>query len=362
MPIVTTRPFLWPNFIAIPGNLTSFQGGTVQLLNDANDRAAFVFQIDYAGTLDWAEFRMSTVTSSPANGLRVSFQDLDASGNPDGTEDQYVVVSGPFSSNTWITPASVMTNDGTSGGTKRTVAVGDKLAFVIRFENFLAGNSLQPQGLNTTSAMPIATCYEDASGNAGVSWTKAQAAVLMALKYSDGVYRTVSNANCFPVSATNTRTYNSSSTPDERAMRFQVPFDCTVRGLVGYVDTDNAADIILYDNSSNVLASGSFANATRSTTTPGWVNFVFTTAVSLSRNTTYRVSFKPTSTSNISLITASVASSARLGSMPWGSECYGSTRTDAGAWSDDQTEFPLVHLIIDGIMDGDTSSSSFVFG
>ena len=362
MPIVTTQSFFWPVFLPWPSNTTSFQGGSIITLNAAATWAAIVFQVDYAGTLDWAEFRMSTVTNSPANGLRVSFQDLDANGNPDGGDDQYVVVSGPFSSNTWITPATVMTDTGLSGGTKRTVAVGDRIAFVIKFESFVAGNSLQPQALNTGNGFPIGLSYNASTNNSGSVWTKALNAPLMALKYSDGVYRTVSCGTSFPVSASNVRTYNNGSTPDERALRFQVPMDCRIKGFGVFADFDNAADVVLYDNASSSLATVSFPSGNRVGTNAGWMYGNFTSSVNLSRNTTYRASIKPTSASNISITTASVASSARLGSMPWGSECYNSTRTDAGAWTDDQTEVPLICLLIDGVSDGDTSSSSFVFG
>lgn len=359
MPLVTCRPFIWPNLAPVTAN-SSWLGGSIGLLNAAASRAAFIFQIDYAGTLDWGEFRMGTVTNAPANGLRVSFQSLDASNNPDNIESQYRVIPAVIATG-WQTPG-LMTSDGTDGGTKRTVAVGDKVAYVIRFESFLTGNSVQPQGSNSSSGTPIGGYYSASSTNSGSTWNKATDIPLFALKYSDGVYRTVSNGSCWPVSANNVRSFNSGSTPDERAMRFQVPFNCRVRGVMLYVDTDNPTDIILYDASSNVLATVSAVNSWRSEGNPGYVNYVFTTAQTLTRNTTYRLSVKPTSGSNIVLQTASVASAARLGSMPWGSEIYSSTRTDGGAWSDDQTELLNAYLIIDGLFDGDNSGSQFAFG
>lgn len=359
MPIVSCQPFLWPTPWEIGAN-ANYLGGAIQLLNAAASRAAMIFEIDYAGTLDWGEFRLGTVTAAPANGLRVSWQDLDASGNPDNVEDEYRVITSGLTANTWITPPGVMTNDGTDGGTKRTVTVGQKLAYVIRFENFIAGNSLQPQDGNSVTSLPGSNFYNAGSSNSGSTWTKNVANQIFALKYSDGVYRTINNGRIYPVSANNTRTYNSGSTPDERAVRFQVPFDCRVRGIQLFCNISAAADIILYDASSNVLASSSVLN--RAITTVGYTQVVFTSSVTLDRNTTYRLSFKPTTTSNVSLQTMSVASSARLGSTSWGSNVYTSTRTDAGAWSDDQTEVINAYLVIDGLMDGDNSGSQFSFG
>ena len=67
---------------------------------------------------------------------------------PDGTADQFrdvdnTVITGADS---WIT-SPLITDDGTDGGVKRTVAVGDRIHFVFRYQTFTAGDSLQFSGI-----------------------------------------------------------------------------------------------------------------------------------------------------------------------------------------------------------------------
>lgn len=333
-------------------------------INASGDRVAFVVRVPKTGTLDWFEFRTATVSNNPDNGLRLSFQDVDMSnGNADGVQDQFFDYNpGSFSSNTWITPSQVLTNDGTSGGTKRSVTAGQYLACVIDFASFTASDSLGFSLVTSnTSVYDGSQDMYHLDGSAG-TYTRGGNQPIMALKYSDGTYGEFPTLAMGPFLTFNTRTFNSGSTPDERALRFQVPVSMRVKGFWVRLDPDAAVDVILYDNADNVLGSNSYDPDVR-VQTNGAPFFGYFAPVTLTANTTYRLSVKPTSGSNISIYDFDVTANSRLGAVPGGIEWYSSTRTDAGSWSDTTTNRPYMGLLFDGVdvSAGGGSGGSFAF-
>lgn len=135
------------------------------LIDAAGEKVAIVFRAPKTGTLDRAEFKLDAVTQAPVSGLRVSFQDVGAAdGNPDGTQDQFrTVPQGSISAGAWVVPG-LMTSDGTDGGTKRSVTKGDLIAFVVEFDSFAAGDSLEVrcmgQGANfNTTGQPYVSHF-----------------------------------------------------------------------------------------------------------------------------------------------------------------------------------------------------------
>jgi hypothetical protein len=315
-------------------------------------KVAMVVEIEEAGVLDWFEFRTSTVGNNPDNGLRLSFQNLASDGTPDGVQDQFVDITGTINSDTWQVPSGIMTDDGTGGGVPRTVARGDRIACVVEFVSFVASDSVQVSSLSIATSTTRLNQYVV---HFTTAWSAAQGSLpAVALKYSDGSYRTVSGGTpSLPASALTTTTFNTGSTDDEIAMRFQLPISKRVSGAWVRVDSDATYDVVLYNSVSGVLQTKTVASTHRASTGAGWALATFDTPQELSANTTYRLSVKPTSGSNISVYDYSVASAARLDATEMGAEWYLSTRADAGAWSDVDTRVPFISLVIDGEDDGD---------
>lgn len=358
MAIVAVPPFTIPG---LQGQAAGAPGYTADTMAASGARVAMLIGIDQAGTLDWFEFRTGAVTNNPDNGIRFSFQNINpADGNPDGTQDQFRDWTGTLSANTWQVPPGVMTDDGTDGGAKRVVSAGDRLFCVVDFVSFVAGDSFQVTnyGVNTFLNYYVAV-------HNGSSWSK-QIDVIptIALKYADGTYKPVHPLGAvFPMATINTRTFNSGSTPDERAVRFTLDAPMRVAGVWVRIDLDAAADVVLYDTGGSVVASGSLL-ATERASTAGLPVFVpFVSRPTLTAGAVYRVAVKPTTTSNVSVYDYAVASAARLAGAPTGATWYSSTRTDAGSWTDDDTIVPSwTALVIDGIDDGTvTAGGAFPF-
>lgn len=325
----------------------SFQ--TLQL-DAAGEKAAHIFTVPKTGTLDTFEFRISAVANNPDNGLRISFQNLDANGDPDGTQDQFRDIAGPFSANTWIVPG-LITSDGTDTGVKRSVTAGDRLAVVIEFVSFVAGDSIQiSMQTNVSSATERLDGSEFYSDHFTAAWAKSNLGLpLGALKYATSGYFPM-NGWSFPVLTGNARLINTGSTPDEIALRFQVPFDCECDGAWVRLDMDGDAEIVLYSGTTVLKTATLDASARLSTS--GANVFVRWAPEALTKNTTYRIAVKPTTVTNVSLQTYTTSTAALMGAASGGTEWYRSERTDAGAWTDTTTERPLIGLHINGIETG----------
>ncbi|RJQ37448.1 MAG: hypothetical protein C4555_06340 [Dehalococcoidia bacterium] len=130
------------------------------LIDASGERVAITFDAPLTGTLDSFEFRLGTVTQAPVNGLRCSFQDINSAGNPDGIDDQFRVITTGLTSSTWVAPGLV-TADGTDTGIKRSVTAGQRLAAVISFDNFVAGDALEISmvSTSTTNVEVVGRCF-----------------------------------------------------------------------------------------------------------------------------------------------------------------------------------------------------------
>jgi len=316
-------------------------------LNAINDRVAFVFRVPKTGTLDKAEFRTASVSNNPDNGIRISFQDVNtATGYPDGTQDQYRDITGTISANTWQVPG-LMTSDGTDVGSKRSVTRGDWLAVVIEFVNFVASDSLQVSVI-ALGTSPNGDIYV-ADGSTGVYANKSSGNVPnMALLYDDGSYAEFPLPGIAPAVTWTSTNFNSSSSPDEYALRFQVPYQCQLGGVWFNSDVNEAMDIVLYNASNTAERTVSIVPGIQLSTAHN-LHYVQFADYTLSENTTYRVALKPTTTTNNSVEIWTAPSNDYLEAVVPGIEWYLSTRTDSGSWTDDNTARPYIGLMINGI-------------
>lgn len=324
-------------------------------------KVAFVVQCPKDGTLDKFEFLTGTVSNNPDNGIRLSFEDLDSgSGLPDETADQYRDITGTISSDTWQVPG-LMTSDGTDGGMKRTVSAGQMIACAINFVNFVAGDSLTVQTL-TSSSYAIGGGHYVANGVSAAYYIKSTAQLpLLALKYDDGTYAKFHYPIGPWVTISNT-SFNSSSTPDEYAMRFQMPIQCQAIGVWIRNDIDADVDVVLYDNTDVAQRTVSLDEDFQPFKSP-YVRLYSFDPYTIAANTTHRISLKPTTASNVTLGRVTIPSNAYLAALPSGTEWYESTRTNAGAWTDTDTSLSFMGLVLNGYeaTAGSSGGGSFTF-
>ncbi len=342
----------WPDFF-LPPKPSMVNGGYglgSDNLNETADKVGWVIQCPKSGTLDKFEFRMGNVGNNPDNGIKLSFQTVGAAtGNPDGVVDQFRNITGALSANAWTVPG-LMTSDGTDGGVKRTVTRGEYLACVIEFVSFVASDSFNVSHL--TGHISAASNNMYMVGDLfGSGYSKStNTTPIFALKYDDGTYA-VFPIPFWPAIDWELTSYNSGSTPDERALKY-TSFAQNVRttGVWAAVDSDNAVEIVLYNAADGVVDTITLDSDFRvqndnAMLVAPWPNGPHT----LTAGAVYRVAVKPTTGSSITLGIHRLPSNAYLAALPGGSTMLLSTRTDAGAWSDDDTRRPLIGLNIDGI-------------
>lgn len=298
------------------------------LIDASGEKVAAILPMPKTGNLRKIGFRTGTVTS--AQTLKVSMQSLDTNGVPDGT---------PIQSGTQAAPASDTWYKITLGA-DYAATKGDFKAVVIEFDttvgnlNILAG-SQEFDVFNVYTAL-----YTGA-------WAKQGRHVMVYLEYDDGTVYFVPST--FPAVAS-IQIYNSGSTPDEYALRFQLPFAAQISGIVATIRMVGGGDLDL------VLYSGTTALQTVSvdgditqTVVEGRCMFLFATPQDIAANTVYRAAVKPSNANGTRLALLTAPSNAALAGMEGGIECYLSTRTDAGAWTDNTAVRPSIGLILSGV-------------
>lgn len=338
-----------------PMNYLNGSFSSTLIMDATAEKVAFIFQCPKSGTLDKVEFRCGAVTFNAASVLRVSFQNL-SSGDPDGTQDQYRDMT-TLSANAWNVPG-LMTSDGTNTGTKRSVTKGDIIAVVFEFQTFTALDSVIISACAATGTAWFAnTIYTDLYT---ASWAKqASIIAIMALKYDDGLYEPVVGG--VPILAFNNVLFNSGSTPDERGLIFQVPYPCRVTGFAIKVETDAAADVVLYDsNGTSVLATASLDSTIRQGVNGTNTFGLFPASATLLANTAYRLVVKPTTVSDVRLYDYDATSAAVLGGFDAGANCHYTSRVNAGAWTEVTTKRPAIAFIVSAADDALSLPSGYV--
>jgi hypothetical protein len=317
---------------------------TTVTLSASGERIAYIFRAPKSGTLNKFEVYLKTVTNNPDNGLRFSFQNVDSSGDPDGTQDEYRDITSTLTAG-WLAPG-LITTTGADGGTKRTVVAGDLIACVIEFISFVASDSISFGVLDDYSNTHGVNNLHYISQRSGAGvWTKADEGAAFALTYSDSTYGII--PWWVPAIAFNTHTLSTSTTPDEAGLYFEVPMACTINGAWVRMDLDGAATIKLYQEST--LLKSVTLDPDQRVSTAGHPLLALFGEVSLQANTAYRLTVLPTTTTSLAIYSFDVNSAGLMASFDVVTTFYMTQRTDAGAWTETTTRRPYMGPVFTGI-------------
>jgi hypothetical protein len=329
--------------VAIPSPLWSNATGTTGFVIDAaNKQAAIIVPVPRTGTITAVAFRTITVTFGGGSALSVGLETVStADGNPTGTAyggsaagSQSGVVANTWYEVTLATPANAN--------------AGDLVAIVIKFSAFTAGDSVLIGRGATSSSQPTPVIpYHDLYN--GTSWTKSTNSPYTTLKYQDGdAYSPI--PYCMP-NAPATAAFNSGSANDQRALKFQLPMSARVVGWWAPLATVAGGDfeVDLLDSSSTVLATHSY-DGDQVGATGAYASGFFNAPVTLQANTWYRLVFKATTATNLTIYEcAPGAGAGAMLALPLGSNAYRSIRSGTGAWTDATGSRPVCGVLIDQI-------------
>lgn len=280
----------------------SFVMGYLSLVQGNITKVMFTFTVPVSGTLDMFEFQWDKTGANSATTIKVSFQDLDSNDLPDGTADQYRVITvGSFSS--WVAPG-LMTSDGTDSGTKRTVTRGQKLAAVIEFVTPNTGDVIaigSLELLEDTFRRGIA----GAGKYQGGAWTKQNALGSAALRYEDTVYHSM--FEFIPADSLTASAFSSGTSPNEIGLQFSFQAPVRIGGAsfcILPLSSSVPFDVVVYDENGNVLETVSTKAYTALAPNDSYSYWTvkFSQDIFVPANVGYRVAIKPTSANNISMM------------------------------------------------------------
>jgi hypothetical protein len=344
--------------LLMPGGafLNTLPAGTLTF-NSANSRLAWVGQAPITDTLVAIHFRLGNTTTGCTLNVRVeSVSNGRPSGSLLGANTDAQVVVANTDDNVWKTA---------------TLTAGASLTRGNEFAVLINVNTGTPAMIFSTppapaGSLPSLTHYplvlQDTGGG---TWALPSAGNSFSWIFEFASAGPVYVPNLMPVHAGTLTTFNSGSTPNERAIRFQVPFKCRVSGArVGLFNIAAGANftVSLWDASGTTDAAALAQVAvdgdnTISATQDGYFEVRFGTPVTLEPDTTYYLGVRPDTANNLDVASYANADIANaLRALPVSADVYLATRTwsggSAGAWSNTTTSVPVKHLIIDQLDDG----------
>ncbi len=312
---------------------------TSSLTLDASDeKVAFVFTIPKSGTISKLGFRTGTVTT--AQTLRVGLYTVDSSGNP--TTTQY----GSSAYGTQSSPAS-NTAYTVSLATPATATRGDKVAIVIEYDSTAGSLAVFCQQYGYNNYGNYLSEFKDPT------WTKSTKNAVHWIEYSDGSYYPITWFAASVMSGN--YLYNSGSSPDEYGIKVRMPFSGLLYGVgINIYGAMGDYSIKVYDEFSNLLGSQAYGGYWTSIgSSIGYAVIIFASPIKLRAGRVYRVTMMPDSATNVRLYYATILPATAAGMDGWsgGQDVVQTSRTDGGAWTDDSTTRPHIHLLLYGLGD-----------
>lgn len=329
-------PMSWP---------TGQSGASSSTISAAGHQFAVLVQALSAGNIRKIRFRTSTVTTGAT--VRASIQGISGTtGDPDGTiansgNSSATVSVADTDDNTWKTTADFTTD--------YTVANGDRFFVVLDFPS-TPGNM---QISRSTAGGPNNFNYVDVYAT---SWTKTSSTANVLLEQSDGTF--LPCIGIYPMLASSNVNFNSSSNPNQRALRFVYDVPVRLWGVWFWSNNFSGdAEFILYEGggASDTTPLATTAEQDKdvkhsSSTQPCY--FQFATPVDLTAGTVYRLALTPTTTTNVGYTAPNAAvSNASLAALGNGTEWYSSTR-NGGNWTDATDTPAAIFPVVSGADNG----------
>jgi len=237
----------------------------------------------------------------------------------------------------------------------RTVSYGDMLAVVIEYDGSgrLSSDSVAISGLSAQGSVTHSNFCAMVLKTA--SWAAQAIIPNVILGFSDGTFGTLYGA--FPCSATSTLSYDSGTTPDEYALRMTFDGPVAIDGGGGFWQHESGADaeFVVY-NGNSAMTDGTRTLDSNMIQAAAGNRFGFVPSgayLSLSADTNYHLSLKPTTTNNVLLHYFDVAAAGHLQAHAGGEGWVLCEQTNGGGYSiTAATRRPFLWPMLAGIDDG----------
>jgi hypothetical protein len=191
-------------------------------------------------------------------------------------------------------------------------------------------------------------------------WVKDDLAPNICIEYDDAT-RMVSPFFLYMSAAVTTDTWNDTTAGGDRiGMRLKVPFKARLSGVGMAIDNDGDIEVLVYDtDGATIIASTSVLDAqSRESAAVHPLTFLpFTTPVTLTPGSFYRVVVHPTTATNVVMVSHNVVTAADLNCSPGGEDFHytknetASAPTQESDWTQTLTRQPPMWLFFDQLSD-----------
>lgn len=332
-------------------------------LDATTDKAEFILQMPAADTITKVAFRYGARTGTPPT-YKVTLMGVDGSGYSDGTD----LGGGSPTSKTFTPPA-----DATWDGTTREITLTNSVA-VTRGQFIAVVIEYSSGTVDASNCSSFSTDFGEFTlfpyaiqNNAGVR-TKRTGATPIAVVSASSVYGS-------PHFGVTNATVHDGTTPDEVGLLFNLPAGWGATYQVVGVNlparfrvTGQTVRLRLYDtNGTTVLQQIDIdSDYTSNTGIQGGNREMFfdeATLSTLSFGSTYRITITVTAASDgVNVPYWVFPASSYLNAFPLGANAYWTQRTDAGAWTDTNTQLPQIGLILADITEPSGGGGPLVGG
>lgn len=360
MTLVAVPPTFFPHVLISQGWFNSTMTPAVYTMDSATDRIAWLGHSPYTDTLTKVYFRTSTVTT----GCTIQIQiETVTNGRPSGSawaaNTNGTVVVANADDNVWktvtLTAAASLTR-------------GDQFAIVFTISSGTPNMPIMGMvGVVNGMAGQYPLLLQDTGGGTWAQNVNLANCISMIMEF--GTLGVAHVPGTIPSDGTPAiATYNNTSNPDEKALRFQVTAPMRVIGAaVSLANIAAGADftVSLWPDSSTTDADALAQEAvdgdnTYATSADGLFILYFATAVTLAIGTTYYLGVRADTANNLAIIEmlapAGVTDSIKAFPIGGSSEIYKGSRQwtagSAGSWTPTLTTLPLLYLIVDQLDDG----------
>lgn len=307
------------------------------LLDAAGEQFASVVQAPTTGSIRKIGIPIGTVTTATDTQVRIETVDL-ATGFPTGTlwaaNTEVTLPAASIVTNTWVLTAALTAD--------AVVTQGDIFAIVMAPSGTPSYNVYAPYVTQQTQGFPYNAHFT-------ASWAALVTNMGFGLEYSDGTYAYIPGS--YPFSSFTAQTYNNASATDERALKFRFPFAFSMKGIWVHMDLDGDFDVVLYDSDGTTVRRTLAVDKELRSGTASRSPFFFAFSASYTglANTFYRVSIRPSTTTDLTLNLMLFSTSAILNQLSGGSDISYSSRVDAGAWADQPLWRNVMGIWLDGV-------------
>lgn len=317
-----------------------YYGGSIGFnnftLNQSTDQHEVIFAAAVNEPITRLLVRLGTITGSSPT-YKISLQGVDGSGNPDGT-----IKGGGSPASKTFNPTSL----GWTAGAVNVLALdnsytpsfAERLAIVVAYDSGTINTSNCASFTNwiTTAGQAWSFPYSIQNDNG----TRSKQSNLPIYGYG-----TASSIYGNPIQTINSHLFSSASNPNEYAMKFTLPagwgdtFQTRLFQHLFNVAVNGTISVKLYDgggaSDTTVIQSVSFDSDQLSGTPQRLGESVFdtTTLATLNMGGTYRLSFGPTTATNMTVYSMDVANVADWDAFPGEQNVCLSTR-NGGNWTD----------------------------